>query len=101
MKFKIHSAEIDTVNNGNTFQSNTSFCEIALIDQDYHCGHYNVTQFHFHVPSEHTIDNERYDLEIHIVAKLIDGDSEALTVVGILFDITTDPEQESLLFKQY
>ena len=28
-------------------------------------------QFHFHSPSEHTIDNREFDLELHIVHKLM------------------------------
>jgi hypothetical protein len=28
-------------------------------------------QFHFHHPSEHTIDGEEFDLELHIVHKLM------------------------------
>jgi carbonic anhydrase len=27
----------------------------------------NCVQFHFHAPSEHTVDGEQYDLEMHIV----------------------------------
>lgn len=66
---------MDTVNNGNTFQSNVCFSKIALYDTENHHGHYEVTQFHFHSPSEHEVDSKRYDLEIHIVAKKVDGDS--------------------------
>lgn len=28
-------------------------------------------QFHFHNPSEHTIDGQEFDLELHIVHKLM------------------------------
>lgn len=28
-------------------------------------------QFHFHSPSEHTIDGQEFDLELHIVHKLM------------------------------
>jgi carbonic anhydrase len=42
---------------------------------------YDFVQFHVHAPSEHTIEGERYPLEIHFVHKNADGD---LAVVGIL-----------------
>jgi len=28
---------------------------------------YTVGQFHFHMPSEHTFDGYRYDMEMHVV----------------------------------
>jgi len=30
---------------------------------------YTVTDFHFHMPSEHTFDGYRYDMEMHVVHK--------------------------------
>jgi len=42
---------------------------------------YDFVQFHVHAPSEHTIEGERYPLEIHFVHKNADGN---LAVVGIL-----------------
>ena len=43
---------------------------------------YDLWQFHFHAPSEHTIDGEAAALEIHFVHK--DRNSDNLAVVGIL-----------------
>ncbi|CAG9334221.1 unnamed protein product [Blepharisma stoltei] len=40
-------------------------------------------QFHFHAPSEHQIDGNSYDLEMHVVQK--DSAGNYLFVVGILF----------------
>lgn len=45
---------------------------------------YNALQFHFHSPSEHTLDGEHPPLEMHIVHANAAG---ALAVVGILFDL--------------
>jgi carbonic anhydrase len=42
---------------------------------------YQLAQFHFHAPSEHTIDGKQYDAELHLVHKNILGQ---LVVVGVL-----------------
>ncbi|KAJ1701541.1 hypothetical protein LUZ63_001320 [Rhynchospora breviuscula] len=47
---------------------------------------YNVSQFHWHSPSEHTINGQRYDLEMHIVHQNIDNET-ARAVVAVLYDI--------------
>ncbi len=43
---------------------------------------YDLAQFHFHSPSEHTIAGKSYDAEMHLVHKSADG---KLLVVGLLF----------------
>jgi carbonic anhydrase len=47
---------------------------------------YNPLQFHFHAPSEHTIDGHLMDLEVHFVHTLTD-DNNKYAVVGIFFDV--------------
>jgi carbonic anhydrase len=42
---------------------------------------YQLVQFHFHAPSEHTIDGKQYDAELHLVHKNVLGQ---LAVVGVL-----------------
>ena len=43
-------------------------------------------QFHFHAPSEHTVEGKNYPLELHIVHA--DANTGALgTVIGIFFEI--------------
>jgi carbonic anhydrase len=44
---------------------------------------YQLLQFHFHMPSEHTIAGEHYPLEVHLVHQ--DGDGK-LAVIGVLYD---------------
>ena len=43
---------------------------------------YSLKQFHFHTPSEHTLDGEHAPMEMHMVHQSEDG---SLAVVGILF----------------
>ncbi len=49
---------------------------------------YELQQFHFHSPSEHTIDGKRAPMEVHFVHKSADG---KLAVVGILLKQGTAP----------
>lgn len=44
---------------------------------------YQLLQFHYHVPSEHTVMNAYYPLELHFVHK---NDNNGLAVVGVLVD---------------
>ncbi len=45
---------------------------------------YNLQQFHFHHPAEHTIDNQRAAMELHFVHTDADGQ---LLVVGVLLEV--------------
>ena len=44
-------------------------------------GTYALRQFHFHSPSEHTVDGEAADMELHLVHQ---DEAGALAVVGVL-----------------
>ncbi|XP_078180231.1 dioscorin DB3L-like [Carex rostrata] len=44
---------------------------------------YDLTQLHWHYPSEHTIDGKRYDMEMHVVHKSSDNKT---AVIGILYE---------------
>ncbi len=51
-------------------------------------GHpYQLLQFHFHMPSEHTVAGEHYPLELHLVHQDTDG---RIAVVGVLYDPGTE-----------
>ncbi len=43
---------------------------------------YNLKQFHFHTPSEHTVDRKHMPMEVHLVHQSDDG---SLAVVSVLF----------------
>lgn len=65
-------------NNGHTIQVNVD-AGSAIV---YNGIRYELLQFHFHAPSEHTIDGRPAPLEIHFVHQ--DPNSGNLAVVGIL-----------------
>ena len=44
---------------------------------------YQLLQFHFHAPSEHTVAGKPFDIEMHLVHKSEDGN---LAVVGLLIE---------------
>eukprot|EP00666_Eupelagonemidae_sp_cell4sb_P015418 gene15418-19021_t len=55
-------------------------------------GHvYEALQFHFHFPSEHTVDGVSYDGELHIVHRRVGTSGlDDLLVVGVMLDATDD-----------
>lgn len=77
---------MDLVDNGHTIQI-TNDVSMAL---DMDGVHYEMVQFHFHSPSEHTVDGEHAQLEVHLVHKSAEGE---LAVVGILVE---EGEHDSL-----
>lgn len=69
-------------NNGHALQVNGAFGKLTLPN-----GVYNVKQFHFHCPSEHSVDGELSLCEMHIVHQR-EGSTgtDDLAVVSVLFD---------------
>ena len=75
----VRTVPVDIVNNGHTIQVDTVGSGVLVIGQD----RYVLQQFHFHTPSEHTVDGRSYPLEAHFVHKTANG---KLAVVGLLFE---------------
>jgi carbonic anhydrase len=66
------------VNNGHTVQMTTDpGSTIAVGGKTY-----KLAQFHFHAPSEHTVDGQHFPLEIHLVH--INEANQPAAVVGIM-----------------
>ncbi len=63
--------------NGHTVQVDLQPGSYAVVDG----ARYELVQFHFHTPSEHTIAGEAYAMELHLVHKNKAG---KLAVVGVL-----------------
>ena len=65
------------LNTGHTLQLTPGAAGRTTIGTDI----YDLAQFHFHSPSEHTLNGKAYPAEIHFVNRNADG---ALAVVGVL-----------------
>ena len=78
IEFHYSTSAMNVVNNGHTIQANYDNGSYALIDGK----KFNLLQFHFHSPSENTVDGSPADMVAHMVHKAEDG---TLGVVGVLF----------------
>ena len=56
---------------------------------------FDALQFHVHAPSEHTVDGEFHDLEIHFVHIHPDGDRFA--VIGVFFSLDEGGEANDFI----
>ena len=70
---------INELDNGHTIQINAKTSEKLTVGDK----SYALLQFHFHAPSEHTVDGEHFPMEMHFVHQAQDG---ALAVVGVLIE---------------
>jgi carbonic anhydrase len=70
---------IGALDNGHTIQVNSKTGEKLTVGGKA----YALVQFHFHAPSEHTVDGEHYPMEMHFVHQAEDG---ALAVLGVLVE---------------
>ncbi len=73
------SGVIHELDNGHTIQINAKTSEKMTVGGK----SYALVQFHFHAPSEHTVDGEYFPMEMHFVHQAEDG---ALAVVGVMID---------------
>ncbi|MDO5770008.1 MAG: carbonic anhydrase family protein [Psychrobacter sp.] len=71
--------DFEVVNNGHTivFTAKNPKANVLKVNGE----PYELLQFHYHVPSEHTVMSTQYPLEIHFVHKSLDNQ---LAVVGVL-----------------
>jgi len=71
------STKVKVTNNGHTFQVNVDKGSSLTVDGK----KFELLQFHFHTPSEHTLDGRSYPLELHLVHQAADKN---LAVIGVL-----------------
>ncbi len=77
IRFYYKASKLNIVNNGHTIQVDYDKGSSIRIDGE----RYELIQFHFHTPSEHTIDGSSYPMELHLVHKNKAG---KLAVVGVM-----------------
>lgn len=77
---------MELVNNGHTVQANLQ----AGNGNRLAAGgvRYELAQFHFHLPSEHTVDGDRTTMELHLVHKSSAG---KIAVLGVLLQAVDGP----------
>lgn len=75
--FDYAPSPITALNNGHTVQVDYAPGSGIVLDGT----RYELTQFHFHHTSEHTVDGVRFPMELHLVHRDSHG---ALAVVGVL-----------------
>jgi len=75
--FDYKPSPLVVVNNGHTIQVNYEQGSSVNINGE----NYSLLQFHFHTPSEHTINSKASALELHLVHR---NDAGKLAVVGVL-----------------
>jgi carbonic anhydrase len=72
-----HEHVADGINNGHTIQINYDDGDTLSLGES----SFDLVQYHFHSPSEHTLSGRRYPMEMHMVHRSASG---ALAVVGVL-----------------
>jgi len=77
--FEYQPSRINVVNNGHTIQVNYDSGSAIVVGGV----RYNLVQFHFHVPSEHTIGGKAAAAELHLVHRNAKGQ---LAVIGVLME---------------
>ncbi len=81
LEFEYYSTNIDEINNGHTIQQNIKPGSFVRVPE--RGLNLELKQFHFHSPSEHTIEGNSFAMEIHFVHSDEKGN---LAVVGVLID---------------
>lgn len=79
LDFQYKATSLELLHNGHTVQVNhasNSFVNIEGVS-------YELIQFHFHAPSEHTIDGRSFPVEMHLVHA---NEAGELAVVGVMIE---------------
>ena len=79
LKIAHHEHVDDILDNGHTIQVTVEEGSTLTLNEKL----YNLKQFHFHTPSEHTVDGKNLPLEMHMVHQSSDG---SFGVIGLLFE---------------
>lgn len=83
-------SDLRIMNNGHTVQVDYNApgeaprSYIEVIDANGQPQRYDLAQFHYHAPSEHTVGTKRFEAELHIVHQ--NADKKPAVVIGILLE---------------
>ncbi len=78
------------INNGHTIQVDCTAPSSISVGSD----EYQLTQFHFHTPSEHSVNGQHTAMELHLVHR---DANQRLAVVGVFFTVgAANPTLETL-----
>ena len=80
IRFDYHGSRLKSINNGHTVQFNYDPGSAISVGGK----RYALLQFHFHSPSENTINGVPFDMEMHLVHKSADNQ---LAVVGVFIKV--------------
>ena len=84
------ATEAEVVDNGHTIQVNVAEGSSIVLEGR----RFSLVQFHFHVPSEHTVDGTASPMEVHFVHAAEEGD---LAVIGVFMEAgDADPAIQNL-----
>ena len=79
LRFDYHASQIDLVYNGHTIEEIEDQKSLLFVGEK----EFVLEQFHFHSPSEHTVDGKHFAMEMHLVHKSSDG---KVAVVAVLIE---------------
>ncbi len=79
IQFEYKPSTLHIINNGHTIQIDYAPGSFIKVGDK----RYELKQFHFHHPSEETIENKRFPMELHLVHSDADGN---LAVVSVLLE---------------
>lgn len=79
LKIVHHEHAEDAINNGHTIQVNYRDGDGLAVGD----ARFELIQYHFHAPSEHTIGGKHYPMEMHVVLQSAAG---KLAVIGVLIE---------------
>ena len=74
-----HEHLVDVINSGHTIQINYDEGSTVTVEAT----EFELVQYHFHVPSEHTVDEKSFPMEMHLVHVSEEGE---IAVLGVLIE---------------
>ncbi len=74
-----HEHLVDVINNGHTIQINYDEGSTLTVDAT----EFELAQYHFHAPSEHSVDGQSFPMEMHLVHVSEQGE---IAVLGVLIE---------------